>query len=110
MTFALEFDVDEETQRVMRVALMRYMTSLEDGLGRGEGYALHAAQVGAAILATDQPWGVLGESGVAVITDALRHEIDEGRPGNAAKAQEIIEKVDERFRDLFRNLPPGAII
>jgi len=50
VTFALEFDTDQDTQRVMRVALMRYMTHIEDDFEQGSGPARHAAQVGAAIL------------------------------------------------------------
>lgn len=110
MTFALNFDTDEDTQRVMRVALMRYVVSLEDDLDRGEGRAERALQTSLTLLSREQPWDMLDEGGIKIILDALRHEIESGAPKNATKAQNIIDKVDERFTSLFKSLPPGAVI
>jgi hypothetical protein len=110
VTFALEFDVDDETQRVMRVALMRLATYSEDRACSGDERAAGMAQACLRFLTREGPWDFVDESGVGLILAALRHEIEHGPPGNGAKAQEIGEKIDERFRDLFKNLPPGAII
>jgi hypothetical protein len=111
MTFALEFDTDEETQRVMRVALMRYVVHCGDEIDRGDAQRHEqAVRVCSSILSVDQPWDRIDEGGIAILNLALRHEIENGSPNNAAKAQEIIDKVDERFHELFRRLPPGVII
>jgi hypothetical protein len=110
VTFALEFDTDDETQRVIRVALLRLATHSEDRACAGDERAAGLAQACLRFLSREGPWHFVDESGIGLVLAALRHEIEHGLPENAAKAQEIRSKIDERFGDLFKNLPLGMIL
>ena len=110
MTFALEFDTDEDTQRVMREGLTHFAIHC-DALGdKGDDFAVRRARYCRELLAWDGPLDLIGESSVSLISDAMRYELDHGAEVNAVRAQDIIDKIDRRFHELFDNLPPGAII